>query len=435
VTVPYPVYPLGIAHLLGALQAAGHTATHFDLLAHGGVDGLRERLAADSFDLVGLSLRNLDAVDSTVPDTFVADLQETMEVVRHRSSAPVVLGGPAFSLVPDELLALLGADYGVVGEGEAVLPWLADRLAEGAPPPGGVLSKRPLRDPWQPVVYDRSTVGYYLQRGGMLNIQTKRGCPHRCEYCAYPQLEGSRLRFRDPEAVAEEVARLTRDWGARYIFFTDAVFNDVSDRYLEIAEALVRRGNQTPWCAFFRPANLTVEAITLMKRSGLAAMELGSDAVTDTTLAAMHKGFGFDDVIGTHEAAQQAGVPCAHFLIFGGPEENDTTLREGLANVDRLTNAAVFAFTGVRILPGAAIHRRAIDEGVVGEEDSLLYPRYYFSPDIDRQELDAEIRAAWAGRLDRIYPCSEVQGRIDILHRHGHVGPLWDFVLPRSSRA
>jgi radical SAM superfamily enzyme YgiQ (UPF0313 family) len=428
VTVPYPVYPLGIAHLVGALEDAGHTATHVDLMAHGGLAALGEHVANGSPDLVGLSLRNLDMVDSTVPDTFLADFAAVVEVVRGRSTAPVVLGGPAFSLMPEEIRERLGAEYGIAGEGESLLPWLADRVAEGAAPPPCVLTGPPAPDPWRPVVYDRTAAAYYLRRGGMLNIQTKRGCPFRCDYCSYPHLEGHRLRVREPEAVAAEVARVSRELGARYIFFTDAVFNDPAGHYLEVAEALVRAGNRTPWCAFFRPSHLTSEAIALMKRAGLAAMELGSDAATDDTLAGLHKGFDFAEVIATNEAARKAAVPCAHFLIFGGPGEDDGTLREGLKNVECLAETVVFAFAGIRILPHTAIHRRAIADGVIGRDRSLLTPAYYFSPAIEPTRLDATLRAAWANRVDRIYPCSEVQGRIDFLHGQGYVGPLWDLM-------
>jgi len=431
VTVPYPVYPLGIAHLVGALQAGGHTATHVDLMAHGGLAALGEQVANASPDLVGLSLRNLDMVDSTVPDTFLAEFAAVMEVVRGGCAAPVVLGGPAFSLMPEEIRERLGAEYGIAGEGESLLPWLADRVAEGAPPPPCVLTGPPAPDPWRGVVYDRTAAAYYLRRGGMLNIQTKRGCPFGCDYCSYPHLEGHGLRLRAPEAVAEEVARVSRELGARYIFFTDAVFNDPAGHYLEVAEALVRAGNRTPWCAFFRPSNLTSEAIALMKRAGLAAMELGSDAATDETLAGLHKGFDFAEVIATNEAARKAAVPCAHFLIFGGPGEDEATLREGLRNVERLAETVVFAFAGIRILPHTAIHRRALAEGVVGRDQSLLTPAYYFSPAIDPMRLDATVRAAWANHVDRIYPCSAVQGRIDYLHAQGYVGPLWDLMHPQ----
>ena len=94
---PYPVYPLGVAHLVGALRDAGHRVEHYDVMASGGVAGLA--VYADDLqpDLVGVSIRNLDTVDSTAPDAFIDGAVEAVKEIRKHFRAPVVLGGPAFS--------------------------------------------------------------------------------------------------------------------------------------------------------------------------------------------------------------------------------------------------------------------------------------------------------------------------------------------------
>ena len=431
VVIPFPVYPLGVAHLVGALEEAGHRVTHYDLLAQDGLAGLAEIFEDLDPDLIGLSIRNLDTVDSTAPGTFMEGVIETVEFVRRYSRAPLVLGGPAFSIMPETIMDLLKADYGIVGEGEKLLPWLAAELAAGRKPLQKILRSRQDETVWPKVVYDQEIADHYLAWGGMLNIQTKRGCPYRCSYCSYPVLEGKAYRFRNPEEVAEEVMRVSAEYGAKSIFFTDSVFNDVQGHYLEVAEALVRAGNKTPWCGYFRPQHLTAEGLSLMKRAGLIAMELGTDGGCNTTLAGLQKDFTFDDVIRTNELAVSQNVPCAHFLIFGGPDETAQTLAEGLANIEKLKNTVVFAFAGIRVLPGTAMHRRAIDDGVLAPDQSLLEPVFYFSPHIDEQEIDRTIRAAWRGKFDRIYPPSELQDRVTHLHSNGHVGPLWDKLITR----
>lgn len=428
VVTPFPVFPLGVAHLLGALEEAGHRAVHYDLLARGGLDGLAEVLDRSCPDLIGLSIRNLDTVDSTAPDAFMDGVVEVAAFVRKHSRAPLVLGGPAFSILPEEIMTLLGGDYGVVGEGEKLLPWLADELAAGRKPATRILRSKPGEAGWHKVVYDQAVADHYLTMGGMLNIQTKRGCPYRCSYCSYPVLEGKNYRFRDPEEVAAEVIRVGSECGAKCIFFTDSVFNDRHGQYLEVAEALIRAGNKTPWCGYFRPQNLTAEGLALLKRSGLCAMEFGTDAASDTTLRGMNKDFTFAEVLRADELAAAQDIPCAHFVIFGGPEESRATLAEGLANLEKL-NSVVFAFTGIRILPGTAMHRRAIEDGVLPADRQLVEPFFYFSPLLGEDELDRTIRGAWQGRFDRIYPASVMQDRITRLHSKGHVGPMWDLLV------
>ncbi|HET98214.1 MAG TPA: radical SAM protein [Desulfurivibrio alkaliphilus] len=433
--VPYPVYPLGVAHLCGALREAGHVPTHFDLLADGGRDGLERLLRENSYELIGLSIRNLDTVDSSDPHGYLPEIAETAQLIRRCSAAVMVLGGSAFSIMPGEVLAYLQADYGVVGEGELLLPWLADELAAGRRPEARLLYSERKDDSWPQPIFSPSSLKYYITHGGMLNIQTKRGCPHRCAYCSYPTIEGRTMRYRDPEETAAEVGRLSTEHGARFIFFTDSVFNDAAGHFRLVAEALIKNGNTTPWCAFFRPQNLDREDLLLMKRAGLAAMEVGTDAASDRTLAALDKGFSFEQVLATNRLALEAEIPCAHFVMLGGPDENRQTLNEGLANLESLGKSLVFAFTGIRILPGTSLAQRAVAEGVIEAGQPLLEPIFYSSPQLAGIDLERELTASFAGRLDRIYPVSEAIDQLTMLHRMGHVGPLWDYLLrPRTRR-
>ncbi|MCJ7601199.1 MAG: radical SAM protein, partial [Desulfobulbaceae bacterium] len=401
----------------------------FDVLADGGREGLGSYLSGKRFDLVGVSIRNLDTVDSAAPNECLTGVVEIMHLIRQKVAAPVVLGGPAFSIMPQALMELLDADYGVVGEGEELLPWLASEIAAGTPPAEKIFYAESREQVWQKPVFTDSAARFYIKHGGMLNVQTKRGCPHTCSYCTYPSIEGRQIRYRDPEEVAEEVARLQTDYGARYIFFTDSFFNDGQGHFLEVAEALIRQNNRIPWSAFFRPQNLERDHLRLLKRSGLAAVELGTDAATDITLAGINKKFSFADVLHIHERVINEGIPCAHFIMFGGPDEDEETLRQGLKNIEKLEKSVVFAFVGIRILPGTAIFDRAVQDGLIKADQSLLQPRFYFSPYVSRERIEEQVNQSFSHRIDRIYPCCEFEERIAMLHNMGHVGPLWNLVL------
>jgi radical SAM superfamily enzyme YgiQ (UPF0313 family) len=299
VRTPYPVYPLALACLAGALTEAGHEVEQFDCL--GEHDDVHQNLAAAitrfAPELIGLSIRNLDSEDSSRPESFLDDAAQIMDWVRDNTPAPVVIGGAAFSLMPERIVDLLQPDYGIVGEGERLIVELAGSLARNTPPAEKILRAPLSKSPWKSLSFDQKISSYYLKWGGILNVQTKRGCPYRCSYCSYPLLEGKQIRTRDPEAVVDDVFRLERDFHARYIFFTDSVFNDPGDTYLEICEALIRRGNKLPWTGYFRPTRMKREQMDIMKRSGLDAMEVGTDCGCDTTLNSLNKGFSFDDAV------------------------------------------------------------------------------------------------------------------------------------------
>ncbi|MFA5514735.1 MAG: lipid biosynthesis B12-binding/radical SAM protein [Desulfuromonadales bacterium] len=432
---PFPVYPLGMAMVAAACAGRGHQVRQFDFLAAGRSEtALEEAVRAFAPEVVGLSLRNIDNVDSFSGENawYLAQARQLVSRVRRATDAPVVLGGPAFSILPEEILAYVGADYGIVGEGERRFPDLVERLGRGEKPAtpvqanGSPLAGNGIGAP----LLEPELVRFYLEQTGMLNLQTKRGCPFACTYCSYPQLEGCGFRARPAEAVVEELRRIRAEFGADTFFFTDSVFNDPAGHHLEIAEELLRQDAGIRWCAFFRPQGMGRADLALMKRSGLYALELGTDAASDATLAAIGKGFSFAEVEAVSRACVEERLPCAHYVMFGVPGETPATVTEGLANLARLEQCVVFAFSGIRILPGTDLHAQAVREGVLAAEMSLLKPSYYFSPAVDAEWMNAAILASFRRRRDRIFPPSEGQARLTVMHRFGFRGILWDSLVP-----
>ncbi len=427
--VPCPVYPLGIAHIIGALHLHGHQTDHVDILAAGGYASLEQRLKDTCYDIIGISIRNIDTVDSASPRELLSDITEVIGYIRKYSKAPIVLGGPGFSIMPEQLLQYCQADYGIVGEGEEAFPQLIDRLMSGERPSQRLFRKGLASFPDCRPIFSEEITPYYISHGGMLNVQTKRGCNYGCAYCSYPTIEGRKLRHRNATEVVREIESLCQQFGARYIFFTDAVFNDPQDRYLAIAEELIRAENKTPWCAFFRPENLTQKSLRLLKRSGMVAMELGTDATTDATLAGLDKGFTFDEVLAVNQAIVAESLACAHFIMFGGPGETEDTVRQGLVNLEKLQSTVIFAYIGIRILPGTKIHERALTEKVITSDVDLVAPAFYYSPQVDRSFIEEQVLAAFLGKQDRIYPVAKNEHLVHLMHRMGHIGPLWDRLI------
>ncbi len=430
---PYPVYPIGMGMVACAARRRGHEVLEWDGLAQGYGDELRE--AIEEFDpgIIGLSIRNIDNVDSLNTQRYISHYRSVMVTLREISDAPIVLGGAGYSLFPERLLAELEADYGVVGEGEEVFCDLIERFKSGFAPSETIFTGKPMTN-FSTSERDASLAKYYQDEGGMLSVQTKRGCPHQCAYCTYPLLEGNCYRHRPAEEVVDELIHLRDAYGAEFLSFTDSVFNDAQDRYLEIVEAMVRRELNVPWMAFFRPNGFDSETVDLLKRSKLHSVEWGTDCASDATLEAMGKQLTWQQVADSHAALTEAGVAGAHFIMFGGPGEMAETLNEGLENIARLDKAVVFGYLGVRILPGTKIETIAREQGVLADGADLLDSHFYFSPEITRDEADAALRESFAGRPDRIYPPEQDPVRVQAFHRMGHRGPIWDLLLSRPQR-
>jgi len=430
-TDPYPVYPLGMAVIAAALAGAGHTVEQFDFLASGESEELLAELVIDfAPDYVCVSIRNLDNCDSLSVTSYPELTRRLIEVIRERTTAPVIVGGPAFSIMPEELMAYTGADFGIVGEGERLVCELIHDLSHGKTSPNllradGLLHGVEMISP----LYSESMIAFYLEKSGMINLQTKRGCPHGCIYCSYPSLEGAHYRCREPKTVVDDLERIKAEHGVESFFFTDSVFNDSAGHYLEVVEELIRRNLSLRWCCYMRPEAVGRREIALMKRAGLYAVELGTDAASDTTLRSLGKGFTFADVLETNRTCVAERLPCAHFVMFGGPGETMETVAEGLKNLDQLEHTVVFAFSGIRILPDTPLRARAVRDGLLADGTSLRDPVYYLSPGVDVQGMNDMILAAFRNRRDRIFPPSEILDTRAIMHRFGYRGLLWDSLI------
>ena len=429
---PFSVYPLGMATVAYDLRKKGHRVSEWDFLVEDqSVDNLLAFVRNKAPDIIGISLRNIDNCNSINSTSYTEFYRETVANLRKITKVPIVLGGAGFSLFPEILLKKIGADYGIAGEGEEIFAKLVEDLSTGNPPSKKILHNDlpvPATDMGAPE-RDDHIAAFYSKQSGMLNIQTKRGCPFRCAYCTYPTLEGRLYRYRPANSVVDEIEMLIKKHQLAYYFIADSVFNDSDGKYLEIAEELVRRKISIPWMAYFKPDSFKKDDVALLKRAGLDAIEWGTDCSTDATLKGMGKNFKWTDVEQSNNLFIAEGISSAHFIIFGGPGETKETVIEGLDNISRLDNCVVFAATGVRVLPGTPIQKHAISTGILSTDVDLLEPFFFFSPDTPEPYLDKAIRESFASRTDRVYRMGEDIERVNMFHKMGYKGPVWDMLL------
>ena len=432
---PYAVYPLGMATVAGALIDAGHQVSQFDwLVANRDANVLEQAITLFRPEAVAVSIRNIDRIDSLAESGDAWELKEARDVVawvRQFTKVPVLVGGAAVSVMPQEVRQYVGADLAVPGEGERSLVEAVAAVTRGQsfPTLWPIARERLCGDRQRSPCFDPALVAYYWDKSGIIGLQSKRGCPYHCCYCTYPDLEGTQFRSRSVDAVVADLERLKRDFHVDTVFFVDSVFNDPQEQYLQLVEAMAARDLGVKWASYMSPRGLTREALKLCRRAGLYAVELGTDATTDTTLEAMGKPFRWADVQQTNQMLIQTQIACAHFVIFGGPQEAPATIREGLDNITHLEHCVVFGFSGLRVYPGAPLHRRAIAEHFLQETDSLFEPVYYVSPAVDKAWMERQVAQSWAGRRDRIFPPHEGQRAASVLRAFGWKGLLWERMI------
>ncbi len=391
---PYPVYPLGLAYIEGALREDGHVTEIWDVVPPG--ESLEAAVLRFRPDCIGISMRNIDNAQSHNPRSFTADLLACVAQLRAVSAAPLILGGSGFSIFPERIFDLSGVEFGIVGEGEAAIRSLLRWLRGGGGDLGGIAGLMFRNGQGGTVVVPRVTaasggggvphhdparLAAYTREGSPLGLQTQRGCPLRCCYCTYPLIEGRRSRYRSGEEVAAELGEMAAS-GVRQVFFVDSVFNTNNEHVSEVCEAVLRAGVKLNWECFLRPRKgITRELLQLMQRAGLNHIEFGSDSFSDPVLRSYGKSFDFEDIRVSSESASALNIRYTHFIIFGGPGETELTMEQTLARAAALPKALYFATIGMRVYPGTPLWQLATrHEADDAAADHLLEPLFYLEP-------------------------------------------------------
>jgi radical SAM superfamily enzyme YgiQ (UPF0313 family) len=159
-------------------------------------------------------VRLVDCVNESMPSVESCDLALIVGQTHHMSVAyeicdqlrgqgvKVVLGGMHVTVLPDE--GLVHADAVILHEGESVWQEILDDFRAGKLQKtyeGGPVDLAAL----PPIRRDLFNQSFY--HPGEI-IETTRGCPVGCQFCAVKDFFGSKFRVRPPEAIYKELMDL-----------------------------------------------------------------------------------------------------------------------------------------------------------------------------------------------------------------------------------
>lgn len=446
--LPMPVMPVGACIVAHAAERAGHSVFFLDLMFSG--DPLADIEAALSDrqpDLVGLSVRNIDSNDMRNPVFFLNDLLCIVNLIRSRTDVPIVLGGAALGVMPEQILRLTAVPCAVIGDGETVFPLLLERISRkkgfsGLP---GVATLEHGVFHWDssaaaefsstcPALdYHRwLDIPAYRSLMATVPIQTKTGCRFQCVYCSYPKIEGSICRLKEPGSIADAVVRLAAT-GLRDIEFVDSVFNAPAEHALEVCAALAQVKHKARLQTLeLNPRDFDDALVTAMERAGFVGMGITVESASDPVLQGLRKGFTSSEVHHAAAVVRRHRIPCAWIFMLGGPGETRETVRETLQFAkDQIRPQDVAVFNaGIRITPGTELEAIARTQGVLScPPEEMLAPRFYVSPAIDADWLDQELKKSTASQMNFCSMTSLGHSLLPTMHRLGHkIGlrpPLW----------
>jgi len=435
---PYPVYPLGISYLVSYLEEhlPDLKILLFDFNKND-YSELVQLIKKEHPKYIGVSFRNIDDVNFYAKNSYIAHYKAIVDLVKVNSKATIIIGGPGYSIFPIEMYNLLQPDFGIYGEGEISLYKLINILEnnknnfEDVPrliykKDNKTIFNQKGNSTLQPKTsYNKELTDYYWQNSGMLNIQTKRGCPYNCIYCTYPLIEGKNVRTHNPEILVENIEKYLYENNVDYFFFTDSLFNLKNKFNYKFAELILRKNIKFKWGAYFNFKNLPEDLLVLLKRAGLTHIEFGTDSLCDITLNSYRKPFTFEEILNTSDICNKLDIDFAHFLILGGYGETKGTLKETFENSKKIGRTVFFTFVRMRIYPNTELYKIAINEGKIQPTDDLLLPKYYVTEEYNEEfvkQLAKESGKRW------VFPDEDSSAIINKLRMKGKKGPLWEYL-------
>lgn len=308
--------------------------------------------------------------DAVAISSFSAQIKEAYELAdRYRAAGTkVILGGLHVSAMPHEATA--HANAVVLGEGEPLWPQVVEDL----------------KDDNLQTVYDARGIVFDLSEAPMpryellevekynrLTVQTQRGCPFDCEFCAASIRISPKFKVKPVPMVIDEIRRIKSIWRQPFIEFADdnTFANKAHGR--ELLKALA--GEQVRW---FTETDVSIasddELLSLMQDSGCAQVLIGFEAPTRAPLEGVEqkanwKAQQFEKYSEAIERIQSHGISVNGCFILGldgaGPELFEDVLRfvreSGLYEVQVTVQTA---------FPGTPLYARLQREGRILRNDA-----------------------------------------------------------------
>ena len=328
---------------------------------------------------------DLVLITSTILTSF--RVYEIASQYRQRG-IPVVIGGPHCTFYGDE--ALNHADAIAIGEGETTVPRIIADVAAGRLKkryrPEGMHDLKGLPFPRYDLL-DPSTIS----RIPTYAVQTTRGCPYRCHFCAERFHLGEQYRMRPVEEVVEEI----RATGCRQIFFADSTFVGKRSRTMELMEAMIPL--KIRWSTLWNVHRcLDRELMELARRSGLLHVNMGVESISAATLKDMNKKTTPADRISEVAAILNGlDISFSFNLIFGWDTDTlkdfDITLNFLLENRVHVAFFNVFSpHKGTAIYDEYLEAGRLIDPYNMGRWPGIIaeiYPMNYSPAELEQNVL------------------------------------------------
>lgn len=360
-----------------------------------------------------------DLVGITVMTAFAPRAYQLAEAFRKRG-IPVVLGGMHPSALPEEARAY--ADSIVIGEAEKIWAQLIKDAENGKLKPyyrsehypsleGAPI---PRRDFWR-------ASDYYLPQ----TVQTTRGCPFSCDFCAVSNFFGKTYRLRPVSEVIQEVRGLP---GKIIVFVDDNIVGN--PRYAkELFTQLIPLKKY--WIS---QGSLNMagdeELLSLAAKSGCLGMFIGLESLSPECLKSVGKNVNLVNMKEAIKKIKKYGIAIEGAFVFGFDHDEESVFERTLNFAEdlRLEGAQFGVLTP---FPGTRLYQTLEKANRIIDRDWSKYTvnRVVYQPLLmSAQRLQEGLDWAW----QNFFSYRSILKRLGIFRNHTTL--LWFFNLVSRNR-
>jgi len=322
--------PLSLAYSAALLEQAGMEVKIFDAHAQR-VSGRRLASHLRGFDKIFITSSDLDRW--LCPNLDLTPVLEAAVLARGFTQELYLMGQHG-TVQPEQLLAFTGARAVIRGEPEQTVLDLcrADQLDQVSgitfQTERGICSTpgRPLASLETlpiPAFHQLPLAKYHYELLGQhfMLLETSRGCPFHCTFCAKDVMYGHGFRRKSLGRVLEEVDLAVKRHGVRTIYFYDLEFLIHRPFIYQLCEALRQRHYPLRWCCQSRVTDVDEPLLSRLRQAGCTLIHYGVESGSQRLLDASRKEITLDEAQRAVRLTRQHGIQSLCFFMVGLPNE------------------------------------------------------------------------------------------------------------------
>ena len=277
---------------------------------------------------------------------------------------PIVIGGQHITIMKEKALADC-FDYGVAGECEDTWPQFLKRVErkEDVSSVEGILYRKNgdikftgahifRRDldklPWPArhlLPMHKYRLGTLQGRKNFTSIQTVRGCPWKCIFCASEALNTTSIGKRSPRSVVAEMKFVVKRFGIKHFMMLDDVLTLDRPHITEICDLLIQEDLNITFEGSTRANLINDELAAKMKKAGLTRLSFGLETVDSELRKTMKKKVPLEYYTKANEILGKYDIEALNSVMLGLPGETRATIQKTLDFLknDRHVKQANFA--------------------------------------------------------------------------------------------